>query len=152
MPAHDRAVTDAGSAVLGVSFAVDPDDGGGRISLCGELDDDTSAAFAGVVDGLLNHGCADLTVDLSELTFFDLRGFASLCAAQARLRERGGRVRAVRYDRLFETVVRWWGADDLLGNRVVGVPSPWRSPGPADRVPPARAGERADLGLADRPT
>ena len=86
------------------------------VRVCGELDEDTSAIFSGVVSGLLGHGCVDLSVDLAGLTFFDLRGFAALASAQSLLGERGGRLQAVNYDRLFAVVARWWGADGLLGD------------------------------------
>lgn len=117
-------------AVPDVAFAVALDAERCCVRLSGELDEDTAAVFSGVIDCQLDHDRLDLTVDLVDLTFFDLRGFAALCAARSRLAERGGRLRVVNGNGLFRTVARWWGADDLLGDAAEQVVPSARRTGP----------------------
>jgi len=75
------------------------------------------------VDSQVKRGARDVEVDLADLDFFDLRGFAALWTAHDRLRAAGGRLRVVNANQLFRTVALWWGAPELLDG-CAGLPSP----------------------------
>jgi anti-anti-sigma factor len=108
-------------------FSVELDDLRRRVRLRGELDEDTAAVVACVIDGQIARGTVDVCVDLAELVFFDLRGFRALWSANERLRAAGGGLRVVNPSPLFSTVATWWGAPELIERSAV-LPTP-RSPG-----------------------
>jgi anti-anti-sigma factor len=96
-----------------LAFSIDMGMDGSYIRLCGELDGETAVLFTCVLDAQLAHGHLDVCLDVAGMTFFDLRGFAALCAAQRRLLDKGGRLRVINADQLFHTVAAWWGVQDL---------------------------------------
>jgi anti-anti-sigma factor len=112
-----RAVRGAPEAAS-LTYSVHTDTTAGTVVLRGELD----AESAHVVDQLVERQIAqrhlDLTVDLGQVTFFDLAGVDVLLAAQVRVREHGGRLVVVGHDDLFARVARICGAESLLGGSV----------------------------------
>jgi anti-anti-sigma factor len=116
-----RTPTTADGADL--AFSIDTVDGGSHIGLCGELDGETVALLTWVVDAQIGYGHVDVCLDLARLTFFDLRGFSALCAAQRRLAERGGRLRVVNASPLFHAVAKWWGVPEMCDDAAVTGPS-----------------------------
>jgi anti-anti-sigma factor len=97
-----------------LDLAVDLDGSASRIVLRGELDEETAAVLTCVVEGQVAHGRTDVQVDLAELVFFDLRGFAALYGARATVERAGGRLRLVNGNDLVQIVAAWWGVPDLL--------------------------------------
>ena len=98
-----------------LTFSVDTDSS--RILLRGELDEDTAALLACVVDREVARARTDLCLDLAELAFFDLRGFAAVCSARAAVQATGGRLRITNASDLFRTGAAWWGVPELVDDR-----------------------------------
>jgi anti-anti-sigma factor len=120
-----------------LAFSIDAADGGSHIRLCGELDGETVALFTYVLDAQIDHGHHDVSLDVAGLTFFDVRGFSAVCAAQRRLLERGGRLRVINGGRLFHVVAEWWGVPELCDD--------------ASLAPPTGTDHRVQRSSAERP-
>ena len=99
--------------VADLAFSVDLDTSA-HLRLRGELDGETAALLACVVDCQISRGNRDVCLDLGALSFVDVRGFAAIVAVRDRLRERGGRLRVVGAGWLVRSIADWWGVPDLL--------------------------------------
>ena len=78
---------------LSIDFQRGSDPRSARVILTGDLDGDGGRAARRSLEGLLDAGRVDLTVNLDRVGFLDSSGLASLIASLRRARELGGDVR-----------------------------------------------------------
>ncbi|MDW4904992.1 STAS domain-containing protein [Streptomyces sp. ADMS] len=95
------------------------------VEISGEIDLATADFLSGHLDAATSRPGPDVLVDLRRVEFFDCSGLRALCRADARARERGGRLRLVSDTPRFHRLLR---ASNLLHR----FPPLARIPGPSE--------------------
>jgi anti-sigma B factor antagonist len=98
-----------------ITLSVVTTDTSARVSTTGEVDSSSAPRLQAELEGLLDSGFRQLTVDLDGVTFLDSAGLCALAAVHRRATTDGGRMRVLASHRAVIRPLQITGLWELLG-------------------------------------
>jgi anti-sigma B factor antagonist len=98
-----------------ITLSVVTTDTSARVSTTGEVDSSSAPRLQAELEGLLDSGFRQLTVDLDGVTFLDSAGLCALAAVHRRATADGGRMRVLASHRAVIRPLQITGLWELLG-------------------------------------